>query len=210
VSSMLPILLTLVLTPVQGPRALELPDEVMPPRVVPEGTVIPLSLISEISTEHANEGDGVYAQTIFPITVNDEIVIPVGSYVQGRVVNAVRPGRVTGKAEMTLTFHTLVLPTGITLPIYASLGGVGGTAERTGEAGVAGDSSKGRDVETIGTTTVTGAGVGAIAGRSRGAIVGGGIGAAIGVTEVLLTRGDDLILRPGTTIEIVLDREIEN
>ena len=79
----------------QGPRDLQVPDEsqIQPPLIVPEGTVIPVSLISEISTKNAEEGNGVYAQTIFPVTVDNQIVIPVNSYVRGRVVNAERPGK---------------------------------------------------------------------------------------------------------------------
>ena len=194
----------------QGPKELKVPEVVKPPLVVAEGTVIPVSLITEISTEHAKPGDGIYARTIFPVTVNNEIVIPVDTYVRGRVVNAERPGRVKGKAELTINFHTLVMPSGLTLPIFGSLGGAGGTNERRGEATVVGEASKGEDAGTIGTTTVTGAGVGGIGARSvGGAVIGAGIGAAAGVAQVLFGRGKDLVLTPGTTLEIVLDRPIE-
>src|SRR5207245_1990094 len=78
--------------------------------------------------------------------------------------------------------------------------------ERKGEATVQGDSSKGEDAKTVGTTAAQGALIGVIADRGRGAAVGGGVGAAAGAAAVLLTRGKDLVLEPGTTIEIVLDR----
>ena len=110
---------------------------------------------------------------------------------------------------MTLTFQTLVLPNGTTLPIYTSLGGVGGAGERRGEATVQGDSSKGQDAKTVGTTAAQGALIGLIADRGTGAAIGGGIGAAAEAAAVLLTRGKDLVLEPGTTIEIVLDRPVE-
>ena len=194
----------------QGPKRLEVPDAIKPPLVVPEGTIIPVSLVTEISTKHAEEGDGIYARTIFPITVDNEIVIPVNSYVRGRIVHATRPGRIKGRAELTINFHTIILPSGITLPLFGSLGGIGGVAEREGEATVRGESSKGADAATIGTATVTGAGVGAIGGRSaKGAGIGAIGGAAVGVAQVLFTRGDDLTLPAGTTIEVVLDRPLE-
>ena len=194
----------------QGPRKLEVPDDIKPPLVVPEGTVIPVSLITEISTEHAEDGDGIYAQTIFPVTVENEIVIPVDSYVRGRVVNVTRPGKVKGKAELTINFHTLILPSGITLPLYGSLGGVGGVAEREGEATVRGESTRGADAAKVGTATATGAGVGAIGSRSvTGAGIGAIGGAAVGLAQVLLTRGQDLTLLRGTTIEVILDRPLE-
>jgi len=194
----------------QGPRSLDIdPSKVQPPVVVPAGTVIPVTLTSRISTKNARDGDGIYGKTVFPITVNNKIVIPEGSFVRGKVTEIRRPGRVKGKGELTLNFQTLVLPSGITVPIYTSLGGVGGAGERKGEATVQGDSSKGEDAKTVGTTAAQGALIGVIADRGKGAVVGGGVGAAAGTAAVLLTRGKDLVLEPGTTIEIVLDRPIE-
>ena len=194
----------------RGPRSLDIdPSKVQPPVVVPAGTVIPVTLTSRISTKNARDGDGIYGKTVFPITVNNKIVIPEGSFVRGKVTEIRRPGRVKGKGELTLNFQTLVLPGGITVPIYTSLGGVGGAGERKGEATVQGDSSKGEDAKTVGTTAAQGALIGVIADRGKGAVVGGGVGAAAGTAAVLLTRGKDLVLEPGTTIEIVLDRPIE-
>jgi len=194
----------------QGPRSLDIdPSKVQPPVVVPAGTVIPVTLTSRISTKNARDGDGIYGKTVFPITVNNKIVIPEGSFVRGKVTEIRRPGRVKGKGELTLNFQTLVLPSGITVPIYTSLGGVGGAGERKGEATVQGDSSKGEDAKTVGTTAAQGALIGVIADRGKGAVVGGCVGAAAGTAAVLLTRGKDLVLEPGTTIEIVLDRPLE-
>ena len=194
----------------QGPRSLDIdPSKVQPPVVVPAGTVIPVTLTSRISTKNARDGDGIYGKTVFPITVNNKIVIPEGSFVRGKVTEIRRPGRVKGKGELTLNFQTLVLPSGITVPIYTSLGGAGGAGERKGEATVQGDSSKGEDAKTVGTTAAQGALIGVIADRGKGAVVGGGVGAAAGTAAVLLTRGKDLVLEPGTTIEIVLDRPVE-
>jgi type IV secretion system protein VirB10 len=167
-------------------------------------------LTSRVSTKNSKDGDGVYAKTTFPITVDNKIVIPEGSYVRGKITEVQRPGRVKGKGELTLNFQMLVLPSGISIPIYTSLGGAGGAGERKGEATVQGDSSKGDDAKTVGTDAATGGLIGVIANRGvKGAAVGGAGGAAVGVATVLLTRGKDLVLDPGTTIEIVLDRPIE-
>lgn len=194
----------------QGPKSLDIdPSKVQPPVVVPAGTVIPVTLTSRVTTKNAKDGDGIYGKTAFPITVNNKIVIPEGSYVRGKITEIRRPGRVKGKGELTINFQTLVLPNGITVPIYTSLGGAGGAGARKGEATVEGDSSKGDDAKTVGTTAAEGALIGVIADRGAGAGIGGGIGAAAGTAAVLLTRGKDLVLEPGTTIEIVLDRPVE-
>jgi hypothetical protein len=204
------ILAALLMQSLQGPKSLDVdPAKVQPPVVVPAGTVIPVTLTSRITTKYAKDGDGIYGKTAFPVTVNNKIIIPEGSFVRGKITEVKRPGRVKGKGELTLNFQTLVLPSGLTLPIYTSLGGAGGSGERKGEATVQGDSSKGEDVKTVGTTAAEGALIGVIANRGTGAAVGGAGGAAVGTAAVLLSRGKDLVIEPGTMIEIVLDRPVE-
>ena len=205
------LVLALILqSTLQGPRNLEVPDKVNPPLVVPAGTTIPVSLITRLSTKNAGEGDGVYARTVFPVTVEDEIVIPVGSYIRGKVVEVDRPGRVKGKPELTISFQTIVLPNGQNLDIFGTLASVGGDARKTGETSVEGDSSTGEDLKRIGTLAADGALIGVIGSRSgKGAAIGAGVGAAAGAAVALLTRGKDLVLEPGTTLEIKLDRPLE-
>jgi len=194
----------------QGPKSLDVdPGRVLPAIVVPAGTVIPVILTSRVTTKNAKDGDGVYGKTSFPITVDNKIVIPEGSHVRGKITEVKRPGRVKGKGELTLSFQTLVLPNGHTIPIYSSLGGAGGAGTRKGEATVEGDSSKGEDAKTVGTTAASGAVIGVIANGGKGAAAGGVGGAAVGTAAVLLGRGKDLVLEPGTTIEIVLDQPLE-
>lgn len=194
----------------QGPKSLDVdPAKVMPAVVVPAGTVIPVTLTTRITTKNARDGDGIYGKTAFPVTVDNKIVIPEGSFVRGKITEVKRPGRVKGKPELTLNFQTLVLPSGITVPIYTSLGGAGGAGTRKGEATVEGESSKGEDAKTVGTTAASGAIIGGIGGHGKGAGIGGAGGAAVGTAAVLLSRGKDLVIEPGTTIEIVLDRPLE-
>lgn len=194
----------------QGPRNLQVGENarLKPPVVVAAGTTIPIALTTRVSTKTAKDGDGVYARTVFPITINNQIVIPEGSSLRGRIVEVKRPGRIKGKAELTISFQTLVLPSGITVEIYTSLGAVPGVT-RKGEAGVEGQGSKGSDAGKIGTTAAQGGIIGAVGGGRKGAAIGGAGGTAIGAVGVLLTRGDDLVLEPGTTLEIVLDRAVE-
>ena len=82
---------------------------------VPAGTQIPLRLAQAISTKNAKPGDPVYAETAFPIAINDRIVIPAGTYVQGRIAQVKRPGRVKGNAEFLMHFTTLVYRSGYTV-----------------------------------------------------------------------------------------------
>lgn len=195
-----------------GPRNLQVGEnaKIKPPLIVPVGTTIPVALVNSISTKTAKDGDGVYARTTFPITINNEIVIPVGTSIKGKITEVTRPGRVKGKAELTISFQQIIFPSGITVPLYATLGGVGDSGKRKGETTIEGDSGKGQDAGTVATTSANGAILGGLGARSaKGAGIGAGAGAAVGLATVLLTRGKDVFLPPGTTLEIVIDRPLE-
>src|SRR3989441_13364646 len=129
------ILMFVLAVLLQGPKKLDIDEntKIQPPVVVPAGTVIPVTLTARLTTKNAKDGDGIYGKTAFPVTVDNKIVIPEGSHVRGKIIEVRRPGRVKGKGELTLSFQTLVLPSGITIPIYTSLGGAGGAGERKGE-----------------------------------------------------------------------------
>jgi type IV secretion system protein VirB10 len=192
----------------QGPRNIQVEGGPKPPVVVPKGTVIPVALTKQISTKTLKEGDNVYARTIFPISINNKIAIPVGTDVMGIVKQVDRPGRVKGRAAMALSFQTMILPGGIKLEIFGSLGGAD-TGNREGEATIKGDSSREKDAVQIAKGGAAGGVVGAIGGGGKGAAIGGGIGAGVGLASVLLGRGEDLTLDKGTEIEIVLDEQLE-
>ena len=205
---MFPLILMAIL--LQGPRDVQLYTvEPQPPRIVPKGTVIPVELLNRLSTKNLQEGDNVYAQTIFPITLNNQIVIPVGTHVQGKIQQVERPGKVKGKASLTLSFQTMILPSGMTIPIFGALGGAD-EGHREGENTIKGESSKGKDAGDIAKAGLGGGVVGAVVrGDRRGAAIGGGIGAGVGLASVLLTRGEDLTLPKGTELEVVLERPLE-
>jgi len=210
------LLIALLTQAAVNPELRPVTPEGTPARAVPAGTVIPVNLTSRISTKHAKEGDGIYAQTAFPIVVNNTILIPAGSFVRGKISQVKQPGRVKGRAELTFSFQSMTLPTGDTFDIYASLGGTGGSFERKGEATIVRD--KGNDGEEVLTDSAKGGGTGAVVGgvygrgvggAPKGAAVGAAAGAAGSGLAALIKRGDALILEPGTMIEIVLDQPIQ-
>jgi type IV secretory pathway VirB10-like protein len=178
---------------------------------VPSGTKIPLTLMQGITTKTAKEGDPVYAQTAFPVTQDNRIVIPAGSYVQGVVRRVVRPGRVKGRAELQMSFTSMIFPNGYTVLLPATVEGVPGSQNlntKGSEGTIEGRGNKGQDAATIARTTAAGAGIGAISGSGKGAGIGAASGGALGLATVLLTRGPEIQLDPGASIEMVLEREL--
>jgi type IV secretion system protein VirB10 len=180
--------------------------------VVPAETNIPLVLNSTVNSRTAYVGQPIYCETIYPITIGNRMVIPVGSSVKGAVTQVIRPGRVKGRAQVGLRFEELVLPNGTTVPLRATLSGFGTTGKEDfnqKEGKVKGASSKGKDAETVARTTVPGAEIGTIVGASKGAPVeglgiGAAAGAATGLVWVLATRGQDVVLPRGTSLELQL------
>src|SRR6266403_1953295 len=178
---------------------------------VPSGTRVGVVLQNGISTRSAKPGDSVYLQTSFPITQNNRIVIPVGSYLRGELLESKRPGTIKGKGEFRLRLNTLILPNGYTVNLNAAPRSAdsGGKETMDSEGKVTGPGGKGKDAGTIAQTTAAGAGIGAIASRTaKGAGIGGGIGAAAGLAAVLLSRGPEAELPRGSTMDIVLEREL--
>ena len=178
---------------------------------VPAGTEVPLILKSAIDTKNTRVGDGVYCQTAFPVVMDNVIVIPAGTYVKGQIVKSQRAGRVKGRAEVLFRFDTLIFPNGYTVDMPGTIhhDSGSGTASVDDEGVIKADPQKGKDAKTIGEGAGIGAaGGGIITGTRTGALSGAGIGGLAGLATVLLTRGQDVRIEPGTSFKMLLQRPL--
>lgn len=179
--------------------------------MIPAGTKVPLALKQALSTKNAREGDAVYAETTFPVVFNDRVVIPAGTYVQGKISHVQRAGRVKGRAEVLMHFTTLIYPSGYTVVLPGAVEQVPGaekTAVKDQEGTIRQDSQTGQKVGTVASTAGTGAVVGALSDGGKGALIGAGVGGAVGTAIAMLTRGNDVRMEAGTTLEMVIQREV--
>jgi hypothetical protein len=199
-------------TPAVAPAAAPAADSI----TIPAGTRVLLGLKAAVDTKTAKSGDTVYLTSTFPVIVGDRVVIPAGMDVLGVIDSVVRPGRVKGRAKVSMHFTTLILPNGSVVQIPGSvnaLPGAGGPTVKGQENTVEQASTAGRDAHNIEGATAAGAGVGGLAGLGGGnAAPGVGYGAlaggAGGVIYTLLTRGDDVTLQPGQALEMELQRPL--
>jgi hypothetical protein len=178
---------------------------------LPEGTRIFLQLNKDLSTKKNSEGDEFDAVVTEPVSVGDRMVIPKGSVVSGSISRIQRPGRFKGKAVMTLLFQYIsITGRGQKLPIVASFAGLDREGNRgvNSEGTIEGEGSEGRDIGTVLTPGLAGAGIGGLAGGGRGAGIGGGVGVAIGLATVFASRGKDIEMRRGSTMDISLDKPL--
>ena len=179
--------------------------------VIPSKTILFVTLQTGVNTETAQPGDKFHARLTVPITSEDRIVIPVGSYLIGQVDDVTRPGRLKGKGEIVLSFDTIIFPSGVTRSLEARAehaeGFVSGSGAKEGK--ITTTSKQGDDVLKYGTLGgVSGAGIGAIADRSlEGAGIGGAIGAAGGAVIGLLMRGQHVAMSRGTSLTVQLQQD---
>lgn len=179
---------------------------------VPAGTKVLLQLRSPIDTKSARVGDGVYCQTSFPVTQDNIVVIPAGTYVKGEIAQVQRAGRIKGRAQILFHFDSMIFPNGYTVDLPGALKsepGARNSSVADDEGTVKANGQKGKDAGTVAKTGATGAVIGTVATHSvRGAGIGGVAGAAVGLGEVLFSRGQDVHIAQGTSLEMVLQRPL--
>ncbi len=184
--------------------------------VVPAKTQIPLELVSAISSRTAYVGQPIYCQTVYPVDVANRIVVPSGTYVEGTITEVVRPGHVHRRAMLGLRFDSMILPSGFTKTLSGTLAGFAGSGDETfnaSESKIKGAGDKGKDARTVAVTTGEGAGIGGIAGISSGhtgaGVAAGAAGGALGgLIEVFASRGRQIFLRRGASLQLELTRPL--
>jgi len=183
--------------------------------VIPAGTKVPLSLAQAISTKNAREGDPVYAQTTFPFVLNERILIPAGTYIQGKISHVEPAGRSKKRAELLIHFTSMIYPSGYTvmLPGYIeNTPGADDKGVKDKEGTIQQDKDTGKRVEDAAKGAAVGGTVGSIgglaAGGLNGARYGGLAGIAGGVAWALLQHGPQVKLDVGTSIEMEIQRDV--
>jgi type IV secretion system protein VirB10 len=183
--------------------------------VIPAGSKIPLSLAQAISTKNAREGDAVYAQTTFPFVLNDRVLVPAGTYIQGKIMHTEQAGRSKKRAEMLIHFTSMIYPTGYTVMLPGSIENTPGADNKgvkDSEGTIQQDKDTGKRIEDAAKGAAVGGTVGSIggvaAGGLTGARIGGAAGLAAGVAWALLKHGPELKLDVGTSIEMEIQRDV--
>lgn len=180
---------------------------------IPRKTEIFITLERSISTRTATSGDKFFGKIAVPLTSNDKIIVPVGSFIIGHVDTSKEAPRLRGKAELGLKFDTIILPDGTTREIQAILGSAEGyeTAAPDEEGKV---SASGGQAETVGKGALAGGSIGMLGGGLanrgswKGVVIGGGAGAATGAIVGALMKNKEVDLPRGSSITVILDNDI--
>jgi hypothetical protein len=185
------------------------PEEV----IVPEGTVIPIVITAFLNTRSTLVGDTVYAETIYPIWIQQRLVIPKGSAIRGTVTEVAKPGKIQGKGQLAIRFNDILLPNGVKRDLSAAFRSIHSNGKEKidpkAETVSKENSLNREDIGAIVGTTSSGAIVGSVVSGGSGALIGGGVGAAGGIATMLFSRNRDLVINPGTQFDLELKRPLK-
>ena len=181
-----------------------------PEIVVPGGTVFPVVLNTYLNTKSTQVGDVFYADTTYPIWIQQRLIIPRGSIIKGIVTAVNKPGKIKGKGNIAIKFDSILLPNGVERSLIANLRGIHGPGveqidrkTETVEQGSTGN--VGEELGAVVGTAAQGAviaGVVSHSGTSAG--IGAGVGAFAGAAIYLFSQKRDLLLEPGVQLDVEL------
>ena len=165
---------------------------------LPAGTEVHLALDTAVGSGQSRAGDNLTARVTEPVVMGSRVVIPAGSRVHGRVVEATpaRKGLADKAGSLSLSFDSVSTPVGFGAAMSATLTSAGaGSGKRTATA--------------IGGGAVGGALLGRILGHNaRGAAIGTALGGAVGTGIAAGSRGEDVTLAADAPLTVRLDQPL--
>lgn len=162
---------------------------------LPAGTRMRLRMEGEISSKFSSPNDTFIARIAVPVVIREITVLPVGTVVEGRIVNAFPAGIGGRNGRIELRMETLRFADDVSRQIDGvPLGSL--RAKRPNSLWM-----------MIGGSAI-GAAVGYAAGSVQGALIGTGLGAGAGAGATFLQKGNDFHLKEDDVFEIELKKEV--
>ena len=151
------------------------------------GTFMSVRINQPLSSDRNHEGDEFLATLTRPLIASGVVIAERGQTIGGRVAQ-VKKGSHGAAAVLGVELTDLTIADGSQVPIHSQL--VSYEQPR----------SVGRDIATIGTTTILGAAIGGAAGNGTGAAIGAAVGAVAGTIGAGLTPGRPAVIYPESTL----------
>jgi serine/threonine-protein kinase len=157
---------------------------------VPAGTEIALTLDSAVGSASSRAGDEFTATVAEAVMVGEQVALPAGSRLHGRVseATAAKRGLADKAGSLSLSFDRVTTPGGFSAPLAATINATGGGSGKQTAA-------------IIGGSTAGGALLGRIAGHHNAARAGL-LGAALGTGAAATVRGHDIDYPAGAALRI--------
>ena len=159
--------------------------------VFPVGMHLQVRMVDSVDSQRNRIGDRFHASLDSDMLLGDQVVIPRGTDVFGRLSEAKEAGQLTGRAQLRLELTDIVVNNRM-VPIVS------------GEYELAGKSRGGNTAQKAAGGAVIGAVIGAIAGGGKGAAIGAGVGAGAGTAINIVTRGEQVHIPAETFLDFRL------
>lgn len=162
---------------------------------LPAGTNMVVRMIDGVDSETARVGQTFNGSIDEPVMINGQTVVPRGSDVVLKLVDAKESGKLTGRAELTLDLVSVKVD-GRMVDVNTQ------TVSRES------DSRGQRTAKVAGGTAAVGAIIGAIAGGGKGAAIGAAAGGAAGAGAEVVTKGQRVKIPSETRLTFALDTAV--
>jgi hypothetical protein len=173
------------------------PPPPQPKRVeIPAGTSVRVQMIDAVDSSVNRAGEMFHASLASPITVDDQIVVPAGTDVYVKLVNAKSAGHLTGQSTLALDLVRMEFQ-GRSYALASN------------EYTQTGSSRGKRTAETVGGGAVIGTLLGAVIGGGKGAAIGAATGAGAGGAVQGVTKGQQVKIPSETKLDFSLEQPVE-
>jgi len=152
-------------------------------------------MIDGVDSEVAQMGQSFQGSLDEPVMVAGEAVIPRGSDVTLKLVDAKESGKLTGRAELTLDLVSIRV-NGRMVDVNTQ------TVSRESDSRGATTAKRAAGVGAVGAI------IGAIAGGGKGAAIGAAAGGAAGAGTGIITKGERVRIPSETRLTFVLDTAV--
>ena len=153
-------------------------------------------MIDGVDSAVNHTGDTFHASLESPIVVDDQIVVPAGTDMYLRLVNAKSAGHLTGQSTLALEVVRMEFQ-GKSYPLV------------TGQYSQTGSSRGKRTAETVGGGAALGALLGAVIGHGKGAAIGAVTGAGAGTVAQTATKSEQVQIPSETRVDFTLEQPVE-
>ena len=166
------------------------------PGEIHEGSLVKVKLREELSTLTTRPGTKFTAEVTEPLMRDGQVVVPVGSIMEGRVTWVRGGKRIGGAAAIHLEPRTVTLPDGAQYVLRARAIDTNSweNTKVDSEGTITRSENKKRNIGVMSLTTGGGAAAGAMVAGPAGALVGAGVGA--GVSTIVWLKQDRQAVLP--------------
>jgi hypothetical protein len=177
----------------------------LPERIaIPAGTRIPIVLETPLSSRSSHRGQIVVFRTTGAVALGEDLQLPPGVEVRGRVAEVTRPGTFGRAGALRVIVDRMVLPGDSAAVLLAQLR----SADINSRGRLTNENRRLMDRQGLVVLSLQGALAGAqFGGKAAG--IGAGAGAAVAVVLMMSKKGRDVSVSPGTPFSVRLQQDAD-